>query len=203
MGALALAVVGLSVALGLGNSSSPRISAPFGATVPGPRGTFGGRAPVGGSFANLGVIGTVASVGSGSFTVTARSGQFVTVDEQSSTHLLPGWVEHLVERSCEGCHGLGAGLTQRQYGHRDTRQRAAWLAVWKTGRRREPITLLLARLPQGSLPTVPDVVSGDVSNGPEVSDEPVAGEVGRSFECSRLLEEVGCPGDHGKVVLAK
>jgi len=89
-GALALAVVGLSVALGLGNSSSPRISAPFGDTGPGPRGTFGGRAPIGGSFANLGVIGTVASVGSGSFTVAARSGQFVTVDEQSSTTYYEG-----------------------------------------------------------------------------------------------------------------
>jgi hypothetical protein len=31
------------------------------------------------------VVGTVASIGSDSFTLTARSGQVVTVDEQSST----------------------------------------------------------------------------------------------------------------------
>ncbi len=83
--ALALAVVGLSVALALGNSSSPRTSAPFGSTVPGPRGAYVGPAPFGGNFADLGVVGTVASVGSGSFTVNDRSGQVVTVDEQSST----------------------------------------------------------------------------------------------------------------------
>jgi hypothetical protein len=36
------------------------------------------------------VIGTVASVGSDRFTLTARSGQVVTVDEQSSTTYYSG-----------------------------------------------------------------------------------------------------------------
>jgi hypothetical protein len=36
------------------------------------------------------VIGTVASIGSGSFTVAARSGQVVTVDERSSTTYYKG-----------------------------------------------------------------------------------------------------------------
>jgi hypothetical protein len=38
----------------------------------------------------LAVVGAVASVGSGSFTVNARSGQTVTVDEQSSTTYYTG-----------------------------------------------------------------------------------------------------------------
>jgi len=78
-GVLALTVVGLSVSLATTGSSTqvgPIARAP-GITAP-----FGGR---GGVFGRQGVIGTVASVGSGSFTVTDRSGTTVTVDEQSST----------------------------------------------------------------------------------------------------------------------
>jgi hypothetical protein len=84
-GILALAVVGLSVALGLGTSSSPKTPIPFGAAGPGSRRTFVGPGSFGGGFTTSGVVGTVASIGSDSFTLTARSGQVVTVDEQSST----------------------------------------------------------------------------------------------------------------------
>ena len=81
-GVLALAVVGLAVALGTTGGSAPaRASSPSigprQPVVPAP-GFFG---PAGGG----GVVGTVASVGFGTFTVTALSGQSVTVDEQSST----------------------------------------------------------------------------------------------------------------------
>ncbi|HYA69368.1 MAG TPA: DUF5666 domain-containing protein, partial [Acidimicrobiales bacterium] len=52
-------------------------------TLPGP-GFFGGAA------GTLAVVGTVASVGTNSFTVTARNGATVTVDEQSSTTYFSG-----------------------------------------------------------------------------------------------------------------
>ena len=78
-GVLALTVVGLSVSLATTGSSTP--VGPI-ARAPGITAPFGGR---GGVFGRQGVIGTVASVGSGSFTVTDRSGTTVTVDEQSST----------------------------------------------------------------------------------------------------------------------
>jgi hypothetical protein len=86
---LLLAVIGLSVALGTQSSSSA-----VGATAPFGGGGLGGRlagpGAFGGGFGTLGVAGTVASVGSGSFTVNARSGQTVTVDEQSSTTYYTG-----------------------------------------------------------------------------------------------------------------
>ena len=81
---LALAVVGLSVALGTRHGGALRMPAPFGAgpRLPGPAaGGFG----AGGFRGNLATAGTVTSVGSGTFTVTDRSGQVVTVDEQPST----------------------------------------------------------------------------------------------------------------------
>ncbi len=91
-GVLALAVVGLSVALASANTTTNavRVARPFGGSgtnagglTPG-SGGFGGSGPFGGA-ANLGVFGTVASVESGSFTVTDATGQAITVDEQSST----------------------------------------------------------------------------------------------------------------------
>jgi len=92
-GVLALAVIGLSVALASSNTATVRVATPFG----GSGRNFGGLSPRSGGpstgtltpgfggGAGLGVFGTVASVGSGSFTVTDFSGQTVTVDEQSST----------------------------------------------------------------------------------------------------------------------
>jgi hypothetical protein len=85
VGVLALTVVGLSVALASVSSSSTPTSPQFGRAGPGFGGRFGGPGAFGGNSANLGVAGTVASVASSSFTVTDRSGQVVTVDEQSST----------------------------------------------------------------------------------------------------------------------
>jgi hypothetical protein len=91
---LALAVVGLSVALAVGNSSPTGSSAPIvrpapvaPGTVPTPvaPGSPGNRSPFGGKLGTLGVVGTVTGVGSGTFTVAGVSGQTVTVDEQSST----------------------------------------------------------------------------------------------------------------------
>jgi hypothetical protein len=83
---LALAVVGLSVALAVGNSSPTAVRPPVVRPAPasplptpaGPGSPFGGRL-------NLGVAGTVTSVGSGTFSVKGVGGQTVTVDEQSST----------------------------------------------------------------------------------------------------------------------
>jgi len=76
---LAAAVVGLSVALAT-RSSTP-VVAPFGppgSSIVGP-GIFGGR------FGHVAVIGTIARVEAHSFTVTALSGETVTVKEQAST----------------------------------------------------------------------------------------------------------------------
>jgi hypothetical protein len=86
---LALAVVGLSVALALGNTSPTTFRPPIGrptpvSPLPAPIGP-GRGSPFGGRVANLGVAGTVTSVGSGTFNVQGVSGQKVTVDEQSST----------------------------------------------------------------------------------------------------------------------
>jgi hypothetical protein len=85
--ALAAAVVGLSVSLA---SSRPAARvAPFGpAGTPLGRGGFAVPGP--GGFLGSGVVGTVASVSGNSFTVNARSGQTVTVDEQSSTTYYDG-----------------------------------------------------------------------------------------------------------------
>jgi hypothetical protein len=85
---LALAVVGLSVALALGNPSPTVVRPPVVrpgqvSPLPTPAGP-GSRAPFGGGL-NLGVAGTVTSVGSGTFSVKGTGGQTVTVDEQSST----------------------------------------------------------------------------------------------------------------------
>jgi hypothetical protein len=85
---LALTVVGLAVALALTNRpDSVRVVTPFpGSTtpvLPSP-GFFG----VGGGAVAL--VGTVASLGSNTFTVTAVTGQTITVDEQPSTRYLEG-----------------------------------------------------------------------------------------------------------------
>lgn len=85
-GVLALAVVGLSVDLTTQGPTSARVVTPFGR--PGAPST--GPGFFGGGFGNLAVAGTVASVGTRSFTVTATSGQTVTVDEQSSTTYYSG-----------------------------------------------------------------------------------------------------------------
>jgi len=77
---LAATVAGLAAALAGTSSSSAPAPASSATTVPGrPFGAGGGR------FAGLGVVGTVASVGSGSFVVTTRQGGTVTVDEEAST----------------------------------------------------------------------------------------------------------------------
>jgi len=90
-GVLALTVAGLSAALASGSSGPARVSRPFGGFAPGSGRSFGGSpAFSGGNFSSLGVFGTVASVGTGSFTVTDRSDQTVTVDEQSSTTYYSG-----------------------------------------------------------------------------------------------------------------
>lgn len=84
-GVLALAVVALSVALATGSSSPARFSSPFRPSAPNSGRPFAGPGFFGGNTGGLGAFGTVASVGTGSFTVTERAGQMVTVDEQSST----------------------------------------------------------------------------------------------------------------------
>ena len=101
-GALALAVVGLSVALATGGSGRDGAPARFGGGGPEPGARLGGpgplggagplrgAGPLGGTFRQSGVAGTVTSVASGSFTVNDRSGQAVTVREQSSTKYYAG-----------------------------------------------------------------------------------------------------------------
>jgi len=84
-GLLALTVAGLSVALASRSSSAARILTPSGRSVPNPGRSFGGPGFFGGGAGSSGVVGTVASVANGHFTVTDRSGATVTVDEQSST----------------------------------------------------------------------------------------------------------------------
>jgi hypothetical protein len=74
-------VVGLSVALATNGSSSNEEVLPFNPSV---LPSFGQRLP------SLGVVGTVANVGTDTFTVNAVSGQTVTVDEQSSTSYYNG-----------------------------------------------------------------------------------------------------------------
>jgi hypothetical protein len=84
-GVLALTVVGLSVDLAT-QPTSVRVVTPFTR----PSTPFTGPGSFGQGFGNLAVLGTVASVGTRSFTVTAASGQTVTVDEQSSTTYYSG-----------------------------------------------------------------------------------------------------------------
>jgi hypothetical protein len=91
-GMLALAVVGLSVALALANSGPIRLApivqpAPGSGTAPRPVAPGSPRtpSPLGGRFGNRGVVGTVTGIGFGTFTVKGVGGQTVTVDEQSST----------------------------------------------------------------------------------------------------------------------
>lgn len=80
-GVLALAVIGLSVALATSSTQPVRAVAPSG------RLPFGaGPGLSGGS----GVVGTVENVSNTSFTVMDRAGQTVTVDEQSSTTYASG-----------------------------------------------------------------------------------------------------------------
>jgi len=84
--ALALAVAGLSAALVSGSPNPVGASTPFRGSGPGSSRPFGaGPGFSGRSFSNLSVFGTVASVGTGKFTVTDNSGGTVTVTEQSST----------------------------------------------------------------------------------------------------------------------
>lgn len=86
-GVLALAVLGVSVAWV--TSSSPPSPAVGRVVQP----QFGGpyrAGPFGGNAGSVAVAGTVASVGSKSFTVNALSGQTVIVDEQSSTQYYVG-----------------------------------------------------------------------------------------------------------------
>jgi hypothetical protein len=99
-GVLALTVVGLSVALASSNSNAAVSPAPFGRFGPaagrpfGGSGNFGnnggGSGFFGGNGSGSGVVGTVATVGPNSFTVTGIGGQTVTVDEQSSTTYYTG-----------------------------------------------------------------------------------------------------------------
>ena len=84
-GVLALTVAGLSVALASQSPTAARILTPSGRSVPNPGRSFGGPGFFGGGAGSLGVVGTVASVANGHFTVTDRAGATVTVDEQSST----------------------------------------------------------------------------------------------------------------------
>ncbi len=83
---LALTVIGVSVAWVTTGSGATSTFTPSGhVAAPGTaRGFFGG------GFANLGAFGTVAGVGTNTFTVTAGSGQTLTVDEQSSTAYYSG-----------------------------------------------------------------------------------------------------------------
>jgi len=85
-GMLALAVVGLAVALGLSGSSNVRVITPF----PGPRQPVLPTPSPSLPGVSFGVAGTVATVGNGTFVVTALSGQTVTVNEQSSTTYMSG-----------------------------------------------------------------------------------------------------------------
>jgi hypothetical protein len=96
-GALALTVIGLSFALASANpapagassvpgTASGRAGASTPASVPG----GGGGRGLGGFARQAAAVGVVATVGSGSFTVTDRTGQTVTVDEQSSTTYYSG-----------------------------------------------------------------------------------------------------------------
>src|ERR1700728_36968 len=91
-GVLALAVVGLSVALALSTSGPIRLApmvrpAPAPGAVPRPAapGSSGSPSPFGGRFGTQGVVGTVTGVGFGTVSVEGVSGQTVTVDEQSAT----------------------------------------------------------------------------------------------------------------------
>ncbi|HXX90824.1 MAG TPA: hypothetical protein VEI83_11450 [Acidimicrobiales bacterium] len=78
-GVLALVVVGLSWALATAHPTV-RVSGPFRGGVLPPAGGFVGPGATGNR-----AVGTVASVGTGSFTLTTASGQTITVTEQSST----------------------------------------------------------------------------------------------------------------------
>jgi hypothetical protein len=82
-GILTLTVVGLAVALAATHPGSARVARPFARAGAFGGGFAGGR--VGRPFGTSGVVGRVTAVRSGSFTVDARSGQTVTVDEQPST----------------------------------------------------------------------------------------------------------------------
>jgi hypothetical protein len=90
-GLLALTVAGLSVALASRSPSSARILTPSGSSAaPNPGRSFAGPGFFGDGAGSLGVVGTVASVTNGHFTVTDRTGTTVTVDEQSSTAYYSG-----------------------------------------------------------------------------------------------------------------
>jgi hypothetical protein len=110
---LALAVVGLSVALALGNTSQTVFRPPFArptpvSPLPAPIGP-GQGSPFGGRFGDLGVAGTVTSVGSGSFSVKGVGGQTVTVDEQSSTIYAQGATKATVAAVTTGSRVLVLG----------------------------------------------------------------------------------------------
>jgi len=91
-GVLALTVGGLSLSLASRSSAPVGISPPVGGVAPSAGRPFGddGAGFSRGALGTLGVVGTVSGVGPGRFTVTDRSGQAVTVDEQSSTTYVDG-----------------------------------------------------------------------------------------------------------------
>lgn len=88
-GVLALTVAGLATWLATSGNPAPGVAPSFGRSG-GPYGFNGGGGGGGGPFgggglSKLGVAGTVANVVPGTFTVSSRSGQTVTVTEQPST----------------------------------------------------------------------------------------------------------------------
>jgi len=103
---LAVTVIGLSVGLATSGSSSAAREVPPGVrpVLPFGPGSFGGNP------SNLGAVtGTVASVGTHSFTVTTGTGQTVTVDEQSSTVYRSGSASASASAVTQGAHVLVEG----------------------------------------------------------------------------------------------
>ena len=131
-GVLALAVAGLSVALASQSPTAARILTPSGRSVPNPGKSFGGPGFFGGGAGSLGVVGTVASVTNGHFTVTDR----VRCDGHRRRavldHLLQRSDECLVERSGDRSPGGSAGLEKRDHGdgHACDRVTGRGLRTW-------------------------------------------------------------------------
>lgn len=98
---LAATVIGLSVGLATSGSSNvaPLLPPQVRPVLPFGPGGFGGNP------SKLGAVtGTVASVGTNSFTVTTGSGQTVTVDEQSSTVYSNGSASASASAVTQGAH---------------------------------------------------------------------------------------------------
>lgn len=107
-GVLLLAVVGLATALATTGTQAPvRAVGPFAGSGVGPG--FGRGGGFGGIGSSRGVAGTVASVSSGSFTVSTLSGQTVIVDEQSSTIYDMGATSASASAVTKGAHVLVLG----------------------------------------------------------------------------------------------